>query len=51
MSNGEADDVRNHYAAWVLSNAIEIGIDQDTEGFTLNTTRCAILQIASIEDI
>jgi len=34
-----------------LSGAIEIGIDQDREGFVLNTRRCAILHIASIEDI
>ena len=51
MSNGEAYDVRNHDAAWILSNAIEIGLDQDAEGFVLNTTRCAILHIASVEDI
>ena len=51
MSNGEAYDITNHDTAWVLSGAIEIGIDQDREGFVLNTRRCAILHIASIEDI
>ncbi len=51
MSNGETYDIQNHDAAWVLSNAVEIGIDSDAEGFALKTRRCAILHIASIEDI
>jgi hypothetical protein len=51
MSNGESYDVANHDAAWVLRNAVEIGLDPDAEGFALKTRRCAILHIASIEDI
>lgn len=51
MSNGEAYDIKNHDAAWVLRNAVEIGIDPDADGFVSNTRRCAILHIASIEDI
>jgi hypothetical protein len=51
MSNGETYDVKNHDAAFVLSNAIEVGIEQDLEGFALLTRRCALLHIASIEDI
>ena len=51
MSNGEAYDIKNHDAAWVLRNAIEIGMDPDAEGFVSNTRRCAILHIASIEDL
>ena len=51
MSKGEAYEVKNHDAAWVLRNAVEIGLDPDAEGFASNTRRCAILHIASIEDI
>lgn len=51
MSNGETYDIPNHDAAWVLRNAVEIGLDQDAEGFALKTRRCAILHIASIEDV
>ena len=31
MSNGESYDIVNHDAAWVLRNAIEIGLDPDAE--------------------
>ena len=51
MSSGDAYDIKNHDGAWVLRNAIEIGLDPDTEGFVSHTRRCAILHIASIEDI
>ena len=51
MSSGDAYEVKNHDAAWVLRNAIEIGLDPDAEGFVAHTRRCAILHIASIEDI
>lgn len=51
MSNGESYDIKNHDAAWVLRNAVEIGMDPDADGFVSNTRRCAILHIASIEDI
>ena len=51
MSNGDAYEITNHDAAWVLRNVVEIGIDPDAEGFASNTRRCAILHIASIEDI
>ncbi len=51
MSNGEAYEIKNHDAAFVLSNAIEVGIEQDTDGFVLLTRRCSILHIASMEDI
>ncbi len=51
MSNGETHDIRNHDAAWVLRNAVQIGLDPDDEGFVLKTRRCAILHIASIEDV
>ena len=33
MSSGDTYDVKNHDAAWVLRNAIEIGLDPDAEGF------------------
>ena len=51
MSSGETYEVRNHDAAWVLRNVIEIGLDPDAEGFASQTRRCAILHIASLEDI
>ncbi|MEO6183519.1 MAG: hypothetical protein ABIP71_10580 [Verrucomicrobiota bacterium] len=51
MSSGDTYEVRNHDSAWVLRNAIEIGLDPDAEGMVALTRRCAILHIASIEDI
>ena len=51
MSSGESYDIKNHDAAWVLRNAVEIGMDPDADGFVSNTRRCAILHIASIEDL
>jgi hypothetical protein len=51
MSNAETYDVGDHDAAWVLRNVVEIGLDPDTEGFAAHTRRCAIIHIASIEDI
>ena len=51
MSSGDGFEVRNHDAAWVLRNAVEIGLDPDAEGFVAHTRRCAILHIASIEAI
>jgi len=51
MSSGDSYDVRNHDAAWVLRNVIEIGLDPDAEGFASQTRRCAILHITSLEDI
>jgi len=51
MSNGEAYDIPNHDAAWVLRDSIEIGLDPDAEGMVALTRRCALLHIASLEDI
>ena len=51
MSNGEAYDIKNHDSAFVLSNAIEVGVEQDAEGFVLLTRRCSILHISSVEDL
>jgi hypothetical protein len=51
MSSGDTYEVRNHDSAWVLRNVVEIGIDPDAEGFASQTRRCAILHIASLEDI
>jgi hypothetical protein len=51
MSSGDAYEVKNHDAAWVIRNAVEIGLDPDEEGFATLTRRCAILHIASIEDM
>lgn len=50
MSNGETYDILNHDAAWVLQTAVEIGLDPNADGIALNTRRCAILHIASLED-
>jgi hypothetical protein len=51
MSNGEVYDVPNHDAAFVKRNAVEIGLDLDINGIADNYRRCAILHIASIDDI
>jgi hypothetical protein len=51
MSSGDTYEVRNHDSAWVLRNAIEIGLDPDAEGMVALTRHCAILRIANIEDI
>jgi hypothetical protein len=51
MSNGDTYDLRHRETAWVLRNAIEIGLDPDAEGLVSHTRRCAILHIASLEDI
>ena len=51
MSNGHHYDINNHVGAWVLRNVIEIGIDPDADGISSNIRRCAILHIASVEDL
>ncbi|HEU0038005.1 MAG TPA: hypothetical protein VFR76_01910 [Verrucomicrobiae bacterium] len=51
MSNGEAYDIPNHDAAWVLRDSVEIGLDPDASGLVSLTRRCSILHIASIEDL
>ena len=51
MSNGESHDIPHHDAAWVLRDSLEIGLDPDAAGLVSLTRRCAILHIASIEDI
>ncbi len=51
MSNGDVYDVPNHDAAFVKRNVVEIGLDLDSNGIADNYRRCAILHIATIEDI
>lgn len=51
MSSGEAYDISNHDAAWVLRDSVEIGLDPDAEGMVSLTRRCSLLHIKSIEDI
>lgn len=51
MSSGEAYDIANHDAAWVLRDSVEIGLDPDADGLASLTRRCSLLHIASIEDI
>lgn len=51
MSSGDVYDVKNHDSAWVLRNAIEIGLDPDSDGLVSLVRRCAILHIASLEEI
>ncbi len=56
MSNGEAYDVPNHDAAWVLRDSVEIGLDPDAEGLVALTRRlhlmgdelCFSLMVASL---
>jgi hypothetical protein len=51
MTNGKTYDIPNHDAAWVLAGAVEVGLNPDAEGFATLVNRCAILHIASIEDL
>ena len=51
MSDGNAYTVPHHDAAWLISGAIEVGIELDREGYALLVRRCSILHIASIEDV
>ena len=37
MSNGDAYEIRNHDDAWVLRNAIEIGLDKAADGSVPST--------------
>ena len=51
MSDGSHHDITHHDMAWVTKNAIEVGINLDTDGFAEYVTRCSILHITKLEDI
>ena len=51
MSNGVNYDIPNHDAAWVAAGAVVVGTNLNADGFAENYASCAILHIASIEDL
>ena len=51
LSDGKSFDVRNHDAAFIKRNAIEIGLDADPSGLAERFVECAIIHITHIEDL
>jgi hypothetical protein len=51
LSDGRSFDVPNHDVVLVKRNSILIGLDLDSRSFAQKYVECAILHIASIEDI
>ncbi len=51
LSDGKTFDITNHDAAFVKRNAIEIGLDADTDGLAERFVECAIIHITRIEDL
>jgi hypothetical protein len=44
-------DITNHDAMFVKRNVIEIGTDLDADSITERFMQCAILHIASVEEL
>jgi hypothetical protein len=51
LSDGRHYDIMNHDMAWVTRNTVEVGINQDAEGFAEYVSRCSILHITGLEDL
>ena len=51
LSDGKAYDIKNHDAAFVKRNAIEIGLDADPNGLAERFVECAIIHITRIENL
>jgi hypothetical protein len=51
MSDGRTFVIPNHDAAYVKRNALQIGIDLDSNSFAQKYVDCAILHITSVEDL
>jgi hypothetical protein len=51
MSDGRSYEVPNHDAAFVTQNKIEIGLDLNKNGIARRSVYCAILHIASLEEL
>lgn len=51
MSDGRSYEVPNHDAAFVTQNKIEIGLDLNQDGIARQSVYCAILHIASVEEL
>ena len=51
MSDRRVFTIPNHDAAYVKRNALQVGLDLDSNSFAKKYIDCAILHITSIEDI
>jgi hypothetical protein len=51
MTDGNSYPVPNHDAAFVTQNKIEIGLDLNKDGIARRSVYCAILHIASVEEL
>ena len=51
LSDGRSYEVPNHDAAFVTQNKIEIGLDLNKNGIARRSVYCAILHIASLEEL
>ena len=51
MSDGNVYEVPNHDAAFVKRNAIQIGLDLDSEGLASRFVDCAIIHVTRIEEL
>jgi hypothetical protein len=51
MSDGRSYEVPNHDAAFVTQNKIEIGLDLNKNGIARRSVYCALLHIASVEEL
>ena len=51
MSDGHSYEVPDHDAAFVTQNKIEIGLDLNKNGIARRSVYCAILHIASVEEL
>ena len=50
-SDGKPYDVLNHDMMFIKRNGVEIALDPDSEGFALRFANCALLHVATIEDL
>ena len=50
-SDGKSYAVPHHDAAFITQNKIEIGLDLNEDGIARRSVYCAILHIASIEEL
>jgi hypothetical protein len=51
MTDGHSYEVPHHDAAFVTQNKIEIGLDLNQYGVARRSVYCAILHIASLEEL
>jgi hypothetical protein len=51
LSDGRSYEVPHHDAVFVTQNKIEIGLDLNKDGIARRSVYCAILHIASVEEL